>query len=336
MIDIAPGSEPRFDLAEVARGYQFDNARQFAGSMILPGIAVPSRYVQFNSIGVEAFLTDVLETERAPGTDTPISDYTVTANTLKISDYWHGEKIDPSDTRPGMSIANRENIATTRCMATVLRRIERVIAGLLFNTTTFPQDGVSGHTAGTAWSNASAAIISDINTGQEAAVKRGSPAYNTMVITGRTLRDIGSNSGLLGRISSYNPLTSEIVFQAGPLAQMLGLERVVVVDSTYISSNEGAATTTVARTWEPSGVRYAGLGYTRSDLDYESPQLGRNFLMDVDAPIGVEEYRVDNIDGVDVYVDKYAIPGQASYVIRARKMIKPVVMNKACWYLIAI
>jgi hypothetical protein len=331
-VTISPGSAARVDLTGAMYGFMTRNSNQFAGCTILPGFQTPVRDYRFMRIpGSE--LTRREKTKRAAGADTSRSNHKRIEVSGTIAEYAHEELVDPSNTAGYVTTATQETVAAERALGIALRDLEGDIASALFNTTTFPLSGTTGHTASVVWStSATADPLLDIHLGVDAIATKTGMIANTLVITGRGLRHASRTAQLVNRIAYTNPAVNSGQLPSSTLAQLFGVDRVVVVDGIYNNVAEGG-TDAFTRLWD---ANYAFLCVTNPGPDIEMPQLGRLMQWDYDPSPGTDSVRTENVDGVDVFIEEYSEPRKASKVIRARKFASPQICDTNCGYLIKI
>ncbi len=328
---ISPGSAVREDLTAAMYGFATRNANQFAGSLIFPEWRTTKRDVRYMRIPATEFLRRE-STERAGTARYGRSNHTRVPVIDFIPELGWEEAIDPTDTQAYQDMDAYEKVVTERVMGIVLRDLERRIASAVFSLTNFPLNNVTGHVAGTVWSNAAALPLTDVHLGHESITNRSGLKANTLVLTSTAVRNLSRNTNLIGRIGSIDTTVKNGVLPLLSLQQLFDVERIIVVDAMFQNAPEAAAQN-LARQWSN---QYVWMGYTRTDGDMESPQAGRLLVWDHSPAPGVDGQRADQIDGVDVFVEEYNEPGTSTRVIRARRFAQPHIADTNCGYLIQV
>ncbi len=328
---ITPGSNVREDLTAAMWGFATRNANQFAGSLIFPEWKTTKRDVRYMRIPATEFLRRE-NTERAGTAKYGRSNHTRVPMIDYIPEMGWEEPIDPTDTQAYENMDAYEKVVTERVMGIVLRDLERKIANMVFNLTTFPLNNVTGHVAGTLWSSAAALPLTDVHLGHESIQIRSGLKANTLVLTSTALRDLSRNTNLIGRVGAIDTSVKNGILPLLSFQQLFDVERIIVVDAMFQNAPEGAAQS-IARQWSN---QYVWMGYVRTDDDMESPQAGRLLTWDHSPAPGVVGQSTEQVDGVDVFVEEYNDPSTSTRLIRARRFAQPHLADANCGYLIQV
>lgn len=184
-----------------------------------------------------------------------------------------------------------EAAAAANVQLDLLRNLEADAAAAVQNTTTFPASGNTGHSAGTAWSSASASPLDDFAQAQRGIRARTGLQGNCLIIGWRTQWDLSRNTQILDRLK-YTKVPSSRM-SAQELAAAFEVEMVLIGDAPYDSADDGQ-TVSISETWDPA---YASVLRVGSGDNPTIPSAFRTMAYNEDGSVGgmplIEEYLDD-------------------------------------------
>lgn len=287
----------RPDLADSLQ--EFDvmaDAMNLIGPRVLPVIQVDSQAGNFGRISVEDLLIDP-DTRRAPRSGYNQGDWNFDDGTYSCLEHGWEEPVDDRERRAFQNYTNLETLATARAQGVILRSMEKRIADLVFNTTTWT--GASLTTAVTnEWDDATNATpVADV----EAAVQKvydGTGLWpNALVINRKVFRNLRNCDEIRDRIESAgagDAAKASDVTEA-MLAAVFDLDYILVAGGSKNTANRGASAS-ISQIWSDE---YAMVCKVATDPNnFAEPCIGRTFhwAEDGSSPRGtVETYRHEGI-----------------------------------------
>lgn len=276
---------------------QFDlemNQRGFIALKVCPVVEVPVASGNFGIIPIEQLL-QLPDDKRAPGSGYSRGKWTFRPDTYATQEHGVEEPIDDNELQMYINYFSAEQIATRRAHNGVLLNMERRVASLLFDTSTWTGSSLTTAVS-TPWSTvASATPISDVEAAVQKVYLNSGIWPNSLVISRKVFRNLRNCAQIVDRLKYsglYNVdaknLTAEL------LAQVFDLEQVIVANSAYNSAAEGQSAS-LASTWSDS---YAMVGYIHGGEDFKAPTIARTFHWSADgSTIGgtVETYRDETV-----------------------------------------
>ncbi len=193
-----------------------------------------------------------------------------------------------------------DDAGARRVAATVMRNHEIDSATALFNTTNFPQDGVSGVAVSAEWNSSNGVPITDVNTWKQNTRLRTGRLPNTMVISAKVASNLATNPQIIDRIKNVDIRVVSGMLSAAQLAQVFDIPKVLIGGAVKNGNGEGLSFSG-SDIWDDE---YAWIGHTASGMDLKSPQVGRTFVWETP-------------DGQTV-IESYDEPQRDARVIRAR------------------
>lgn len=176
--------------------------------------------------------------------------------------------------------------AARMARATAMRKVERDVAGLVMNTSTFNVTDVTG---GTAWSDSSANIIDEVTTAVETVRGRTGHRPNALVVTPPILQYILTNDDIKARFNDGVVTEQQI---RGSLAAIFGLDRLIVGDAVVNSANEGASDS-IGDVWDTDASgEHAMVARVALSGRANEPCIGRTVRWNAfaDMPLAVGSY----------------------------------------------
>lgn len=300
-----------FDLESDRNGY--------VASKVLPVVDVASQAGVYGIIPVEQLLQQRV-TKRAPGSGYSRGNFTFSTATYACEEHGAEEPVDDRQAKMYREYFDAEQVATMRAFSSVLRNAEQRVADAIFNSTTWT--GASLTTSITnEWDDVTNATpITDV----DAAIKKvydGSGLWaNALVVNQKVFRNLRRCSQVIDAIESAGAgdASKQSDITADLLAQVFGLDMVIVAGASKNSAKEGA-TATPSQIWSDE---YAMICRVATSSDMAEPCIGRIFHWSEDgsSPGGtVESYRDEvvraNIIRVRHDVDEVVLYAQAGHLL---------------------
>lgn len=313
---ISPSTVIRHDLG--AALFEADpTAMGFIADELLPFVDVPERNGVFYRISIEDLLA-MPEVDRAVKGTYAQDDFELESDTFSCTQRGYEGLLDDVERGMYASSFNAEEVVAMRAAGIVMRRREKRVADMLFNTTTFPLSGTTGASVANEWddpTNATPGADGD-NAINQIIENTGGTRPDTLVIARSTFYDLGRCDDVVDRIKFTNP--NVVRGQLGPelLAQYFGVDRVLVGGGMYNSANKGLAYSG-ANHWDHE---YAMFLVTDSGLDLQRPSIGRTFAF---AP-----------GGGRWTVEQYRKPDRDSDVFRVKQDVQEKIFLVACGFLL--
>ncbi len=286
------GSFMEFDLEARARG--------FVGLEVCPPIEVPSAGGAFPNIPVEQLLQEP-STSRAPQSGYNRREFTYGKDTFETDE--QGLEI-PADRRHAATLSNafdEQRVAASLAFDGVLRGAEKRTAALIFNATTWTGSALFLDVT-TSWSDITSTPRADVKAAIARVKANSGLTPNALIINDAVFQNLIDNTILIGLTS---PITPEV------LAQLLGIERVIVAGAKRASSIEGAAMV-FANIWSSE---YAMICRVATTSDKAEACIGRTLHWDEDGgKIGgtMEVYR-DERERADVVRVRHQVQEKVMY-----------------------
>lgn len=280
---------PRYDL--LGAYYQFDiNRRGFVNRLVLPALDAPGRQGYFGVVPKAAMLAYV-STKRAAKGDPSRSEWTPSSDSYSIDEFTHEIPVDFQEVDRYGGWFDLYEMSAMLCAGIIETDIERDCAAAVMNDTTFPADGVTGATVGTAWSTwASATPLADLVAGFNAGRDNHGVEFNTFICPKKRYDDICNTAEFRDR-AKYVGVTPARMDPAD-FRRVLGnaLEdsggggefKLILPWGRYNSANPSAASPTLSSIWP---TNRAMLTVINDGPDWMSPQLGRQFRRAIEPEI---------------------------------------------------
>lgn len=285
------GGVPRYDL--LGAYYQFNpNRRGFVASRVLPPVEVPGRQGHFGVVPRAALLA-YISTKRAAKGNVSQSEWTPSSDSFEIDEFTHQIPVDYQEVDRYGGWFDMHEMAAMLVAGVIETDIERDCATKVMNDTTFPADGVTGATVGTAWSTwASATPIADMITGFTAGRDNFGVEYNALICPRRRYDDICNTAEFRDR-AKYVGVTPARM-DAADFRRVLGSAladdgstdpetfQLILPWGRYNTANPSAASPTLASIWP---TNRAMLTRIEPGPNWMVPQLGRQFLRAIEPEI---------------------------------------------------
>jgi hypothetical protein len=275
-IDQATYGVPRADLGVALQEY-VDSLDKYIGTQILPITPVDVEGGTYSAV-VRETLTARADTKRGD-----VSKYNRVG--LKTEDVTfacveHGleGQVGQKQRRRYMNDFDAEMNVAKKIMYTLLREQEIRISTLLFDTAVWT--GASLYLdVSTDWDNVAATVIADVAAAKAKVFANTGMEANSLVISRNMYNNLLVNTQIVGRIQYAQVATETFVKNA--LANILGLEQILVGSGVYNTSPEGGTAYSGSPIWSDT---YAMVAYVPADSDPSMPSVGRTFLWTEDSP----------------------------------------------------
>ena len=225
----------------------------FVASKVFPTIPVKKQSDKYFTYSQAAFFRDQVQ-PRADGTQSAGTGYSLSTDTYSATNYALHKDIGH------LTLANSDAPLDPLADATrflsqqMLIKQERDWATNCFATSIWGTDA----TPSTLWSAASSTPISDVETAKNTVLTNTGYLPNTMVMSYKVFSALIDNDDITDRIK----YTSSDSVTADLLAKLFGLDRVLIMSSTYNSAAEGAS------------ASYAQIGDRDALVCYVAPTAG--------------------------------------------------------------
>jgi hypothetical protein len=258
----------------------------FIGLEVMPIFRTSKQASSYPVIPAEALLK-LDSVDRAPRATYNRGDWEYERGTFSTAEKGWEEPLDDVERElfdleaPGIA----DLVATQRAWNKIMRAQEYRIATTIFNDSTF-----SANTITEEWDDGTNAVpIDDVETGKVAFLNQCGMLPDALIIAYSTFSDLRLCDQIVDRLKYTFPGIDLNTMNAGQLAMVFGVPRVLVGGSVYDSSGKGIAKS-VTSIWSNE---YAALVKIGSGQDIAEPCVGRTFLWTEDSPQNpiVESYR---------------------------------------------
>lgn len=285
--DLADGLQ-EFNLAADRRG--------FIGQLVLPVFEAAKQSGVFGKIPTEQLLKS-RETKRAPGSRYLRGDWKFTTESFATEEHGVEEVIDKREAELYREYFDLEMVSAERALDGVLRAMERRIAALVFDASTFTGDQTTAVTI--PWStHNNATPVDDVMNAAQSVWEETGVWPNTLVVNRIKYRDLKRCAQIIERIESAGAGSATKAADITPemLARVFDLGQVLVAGGAKDSANEGQDKS-IASIWSSD---YAQVCRIAETPDLREPCLGRIFHWGEDgSQIGgtVETYYQEDVRG---------------------------------------
>lgn len=246
----------------------------FIASKLFPVLDVTLAADTFGKIPLEQLLIEP-EIKRAPKAAYSRSDMTFTTDSYTTQEYGLEGVVDDNQAKKYRHYFDAEMAVRNRTVHTVMKAMEKRVAALTFNTTTYT--GASKFlSVSTEWSTASTATpINDVEFGVRKIRANTGLWANALVISKTVYRNLRLCTQIIDRIASAGAGQATKASDITPalLAQVFDLDYVLVGGGTKNTAAEGQ-TATPGDIWDDE---YAFVCRIAESNDIEEPCLGRTF-----------------------------------------------------------
>jgi len=278
---------PRLDIAEALQQY-IDSLDNYIATRVLLLTPVNVESAKYSAI-VRKTMTARAETLRGDnarynrvGLKAEDIQYSCVENGLEGPVSIKARKRFQNDFDAEMQIAKK-------IMFQLLREQEIRVAAKVFNTTTWAGSDLFLDTS-TVWSDASADIIGDIQTGLDKVFENTGMEANTLTINRTVWKQMRKNTGILDGMKNVVVTTQAVI--SGLIADMIGVDQIIVGRGIYDQNPEGESAFSPTQVWSSS---FAALSFIPASAALQEPAVGRIFLWAEDSPENVvtESYEED-------------------------------------------
>jgi len=266
---------------------------EMIGFAALPGLSLPKESAVIPIITREHMLR-LSDGKRSRG-----GDYNrVTAEFDELSyrceEYGHEQLVGDDDRSFYASDFDADFQASTGLASMLMRGHEKRVADLLFNTSTWTGSDLYTDVS-TVWSTVSSDIIGDVNAAKLKVSQLTGMACNALILSETAFNYLKSNTAISNSVI-YTRYPSDAQWRSN-IAELLGLDYILIGKSRYNSASEGIAASTSAL-WSASYAMVARIANPGATLT--EPCLGRTIIWEPDSgsgPYVVESYRDDKKRG---------------------------------------
>ena len=295
----------------------------FIGLQVLPPIDVMRQAAALGKIPVEEMLKNV-DTKRASGASYRRRNMRFETFNYACEENGLEEPVDARDAAIFGDFFDAEMLAAARARHTIAVEMEKRIATLVINTTTWTGSTLAT-TVGTSWATiASATPIADVLAAKRRVFNGTGVWPNTLIISMQTFQNLQNNAEIIARISASGaggPVKASDI-SAQLIAQVMGLEQVLVGGAAKNTAGDGLAAS-ISEVW---GTGYAMVCRCapQGSKDIQTPCIGRIFHYTEDG---------SSIGGV---MESYDEPQTRSRIIRVRHDTDEVVIYPQMGHLLDI
>jgi len=266
----------------------------FIGTDVLPVLEVGVQAGAFGRIPIEQLLQN-RDTVRAPGSGYSRGKFTFAPDSYACVENGAEEVVDDRQAKMYRNYFDAEQVAADRARDVVLREMEKRIAALVFNTTTWT--GASLTTAvAVKWDVPATAVpITNVKAAAAKIYANSGMWPDTLIINRVVANLLPEVTQIIDRVK-YSGHTDPKNITAAALAQLFDVDRVLIAGSPKNTANEGAAMS-LAPIWAST---MAMLCKTARTNDMQEPGIGRVFHWGEDgSDIGatIETYREEGVRG---------------------------------------
>lgn len=283
---------PREDIAGILNEATM-RADLLVGDAILPPLSVDEQEGVIYRMKRTSLmrLASADQTRVAPGADARRTNTEIGSSTYKCVTHKLEEAL-PDESR--QKYANQFDLGTG--IATIkandlIRAAEKRVIDLVCNTTTFPQDGVTGVAPTNEWDDLeNSDPVGDVNTGRKSILKRTGELPNLLVVGYSTYLNLGMNKSIRERLGArYNAsLNADGNIRPEALAAIFELRQVRVSGVTYNAAKENQ-TPDPTMLWNDE---YAFLCVANGGDPVSMPSIGRSiFWSRYAGKLMADEYR---------------------------------------------
>jgi hypothetical protein len=295
---------PRDDLTGSYQEFREEDQRHIA-RLVLPEYAVPERSGRLGRIPAEQ-ATKRENTIRRPNTPRARANWTPEQITYDLKEYSFEVPCDRTDKMTWRQWFDAEDEAAKIAGSTVDLDLEYTTASLLFNRTTWPDDGVLGLDVTHEWDDAANATpLANIAFAKQKLRSRGIKSGLALIITQDTIDDLGFCAEILNRIKYVAGEVKSIEISPEFLRQLVKVDQVIVADSQQNTGGSGAALS-MENVWSPEYCMLAAVG--TGPIQAGGPQLGRTFVQSDIGGMMVKTYAEEQSNSEIVYAEDHADP----------------------------
>lgn len=298
---------------------EFANYMQNMGMIaadVLKPLMVRKPSGEYNSITKEEWFKPV-KTLVTPGSAFHRSKTRFSQSTYTTQHHGHEEPIAWEDVSVwGGEAADHYALAQDRINGILSRELEAEAIAALDATGTF-----SNSAASAAWNVASTGVLVDANVAVSAVRLACGAPPNLMVLPWSRYRGLLANTQILAQLNTFgisDPSVTPTTQNVQKLAQIFGVDRVVVSGLVVNSANEGQSVS-LASSWTDTHIGFYRVAQTN---DFREPCVGRMFVY--------------NGDGASdqVVFDSYDEPQTRSTVLRGRTWYGTKILDADCGYIL--
>jgi hypothetical protein len=278
---------PRLDLGEAMMEFII-NANEFIGTRVWPWFKTSRKKASFSVITRESLLRPGKNVKRAPKSAYQRDEFEPEDKSYECVERGHEAMLDDSDRAHYQHDFQAERL----CVQVAMRRVKLdqeidIAASVFDGTTNFTVANGKRTDVSTAWTNAGADIIGDVQTAKEAVRGRVGDYANALIIGASQVPNLLKNTAI--RSALGDDKEKGIKFILDRLRALLGIEHVLIGTAVYNTADEGQAYSG-SDVW---GSGWASVARIATDNDpLQMPSFGRSMLWVEDSPeaVMVEDY----------------------------------------------
>lgn len=304
--------------------------QDFAATKILPPMPTATKEGRFHRVS-NGKAYRLVKTKRAPGgafarVATPLD-----VTTFVCEERGAEEPIDRTNKNVFSSVLPLDVVAARTAYSVVAIDHEVDVANAIYNESTFPASGTTGKTLSTPWSTvATATPIADLADGINAINLKVGMGKNTLIANDLVLRNIWRTADVRNAIRNNYGRYVEGQPQLAALADVLGVDGIIVASATYNSANANQ-NQSMARIWSNT---YAFLARISDDPTLMAPQLGRTFVYNNAFDRNLEQAILSGEQVDDRFlVEMYGDDTRDSDIVRVREFTDELIFDANCGYL---
>jgi len=293
----------RFDMSlSYAEFSQMAQQRKMIGLKALPPVGVALQSSDFLKLTIGSVANKPEDDKRAEGGSYTRKDFEFTKDSYSTDDHGVEETLDDRRIKRWASVIRAERVHARRAISRALNAFEANAAAAVFNTTTW--SGALTNTVAGVWtSQANALPIADIDAAIEVVANRIGMRPNTLILTWsdwRFLTRTDEISALLKYSGQDDPKSLGSIAQ---LKELWDLDSILIGDGYKVTSDDGAATTTLGNYWTAGTAMVAHINpMSAADIEDPMPSIGYTVMWNEEnasipgddsptPPIIFEEYR---------------------------------------------
>ena len=288
----------RPDLAQLVMEFRETAVTGAIGTQVMPYFPVAKQSSDFPVIPKETLLK-IPDTIRGMRQAYNRSDWEFEIGHYSTRENGWEEAIDDRERSLYASLFDAETVATQRAVKIIDLSQEKRVADRVFNTTNFTVNNLTNE-----WDDTTnAAPIDDVEVGKNAIRQASGMLPNALIIAYSTYGNLKNCDQIVDRLKYTFPALKINTMTSAELAQLFGLEYVLVGGAVYDSADKGQDAT-IADLWDNE---YAMLTRISTGGDITDPCVGRTFF-----------WTEENSGSGEPVVESYREDGRRGDVVRVR------------------
>lgn len=288
-------AKPRLELGVAVMEY-IEQAKEFIGPLCLPIFKTKKKESSFSAITRESITRDA-DTKRAPRSAYNRDGFEAKDLSYKCEEHGLEGALDDAEREMYASDFDAELITTQITARRLMQAQERRVSNILFNTSTWTGGSLYTDYSSDPWDDIATDVIGQVRAAREKVRANCGLEPNSLICNKANIDRLLDNTGIKESIKYVARLTEAEILNA--LADILGIEKIIVGKAIYNSAKEGQSFVS-ADIWSDDFAMVAVVAGDSQNL--VSPSVGRTFLWISDSPDNatVESYR-DEVHRSDVF-----------------------------------